>query len=139
MAGPCARRAAHAALGRAAVGPQAGAPAGRASRTCMTIAELARDYRARRRTPIEVIEHALASLERWRTTWLISLDEPSVRRAASESAARFAAGSPRSLLEGVPVTVKDQFDVAGAATTVGTCFLREPKDRDADVVARLRR
>ena len=31
----------------------------------MTIAELTRDYRARRRDPIAVVDEALASLARW--------------------------------------------------------------------------
>ncbi|QKW09682.1 amidase [Streptomyces sp. NA04227] len=65
-----------------------------------------------------------------------------VDRAALESARdidrRAARGEPLGPLAGVPVAVKDSFDVAGLATTVG---LRTPvrvADADSAVVARLR-
>jgi aspartyl-tRNA(Asn)/glutamyl-tRNA(Gln) amidotransferase subunit A len=46
----------------------------------------------------------------------------------------------RSALEGVPVSVKDLFDVAGQVTTAGSIALKDapPAQADAPVVARLR-
>lgn len=60
-------------------------------------------------------------------------------RQAQESAVRLREGRPRSIFEGVPVAVKEEFDVVPYPTTVGTAFLgREPAGRDATVVARMR-
>ncbi|HEY1543311.1 MAG TPA: amidase [Xanthobacteraceae bacterium] len=49
-------------------------------------------------------------------------------------------GATPSLFAGIPVSVKDLFDVAGDVTTSGSVALRQapPAERDATVVARLR-
>jgi hypothetical protein len=43
---------------------------------------------------------------------------------ARASAARWKSGQPLSSLDGVPITVKDEFDVVGHATKVGTSLLQ---------------
>ena len=48
------------------------------------------------------------------------LDEAGARTAAKASDARFAAGAPRSLLEGVPLSIKDNILVAGMPATWGS-------------------
>jgi Asp-tRNA(Asn)/Glu-tRNA(Gln) amidotransferase A subunit family amidase len=48
------------------------------------------------------------------------LDEAGARTAARASDARFAAGAPRSALEGVPLSVKDSILVAGMPATWGS-------------------
>jgi Asp-tRNA(Asn)/Glu-tRNA(Gln) amidotransferase A subunit family amidase len=59
---------------------------------------------------------------------------------ARESARRADQGLKTGLLHGVPVTVKDSFDVAGFATRLGSYFAPEaPAGEDAAVVSRLRR
>lgn len=59
---------------------------------------------------------------------------------ARESARRADQGLKSGLLHGVPVTVKDSFDVAGFPTRLGSYFAPEiPADEDATAVARLRR
>ena len=45
---------------------------------------------------------------------------PRAMEAAGESAARWAAGRPLGLLDGVPVTVKDLVDLAGFPTRRGS-------------------
>jgi aspartyl-tRNA(Asn)/glutamyl-tRNA(Gln) amidotransferase subunit A len=61
-------------------------------------------------------------------------------QAAEEAARADAAGCP-GLLGGLPVSVKDLFDVAGSVTTAGSVALRDSPaaERDAPVVERLRR
>jgi Asp-tRNA(Asn)/Glu-tRNA(Gln) amidotransferase A subunit family amidase len=104
------------------------------------IAALQEAYAAHRLTPKEFVERALARLRRFVDPhWLISLDEEDVFVQAEESAERLRAGRPRSPLEGVPVAIKDQFDVRGQRTTCGTSFLRAVAGEDAEAVARLRR
>jgi len=59
---------------------------------------------------------------------------------ARESARRADQGLKSGRLHGVPVTVKDSFDVAGHPTRLGSYFAPEvPAAEDAAVVARLRR
>ncbi len=58
---------------------------------------------------------------------------------ARETARTLERSGTRGLLHGVPVTVKDSFDMAGMATRVGSLERPEtPAARDATVVARLR-
>ena len=49
------------------------------------------------------------------------------------------AGSPRSRFAGIPVSIKDLFDIHGEITTAGSTLLRNapPAQRDAPAVARL--
>ncbi|HUZ90708.1 MAG TPA: amidase [Methylocella sp.] len=70
---------------------------------------------------------------------IVQLDAVSALRAAADSDARIARGEAR-LLEGLPVTIKDCFEVAGMVTSVGAPALQNyvPKE-DASAVARLRR
>jgi amidase len=56
---------------------------------------------------------------------------------ADQADARVRAGDERPLL-GVPVAVKDNVDVAGDVSCVGTRSPREPASADSDVVTRLR-
>jgi Asp-tRNA(Asn)/Glu-tRNA(Gln) amidotransferase A subunit family amidase len=58
---------------------------------------------------------------------------------AKASAERIRAGKALSLLDGVPVAIKDEFDMTPYPTTVGTSFLGQaPVASDATAVARLR-
>lgn len=62
------------------------------------------------------------------------------REAAAESDRRLASGQARSLLEGVPVSIKDLFDVGGDVTTAGSVALRSHQiaKRDAPTISNLR-
>lgn len=69
----------------------------------------------------------------------IATDAADILTQARASTARFAGGQPLSLLDGVPVAIKDEMDQTPYPTTVGTLFLgRSPATTDATVVARLR-
>lgn len=61
------------------------------------------------------------------------------QRLARASDSLRDAGLVRSPIEGLPVSVKDLFDVAGEATTAGSVVLRDapPAAHDADAVQRL--
>lgn len=59
---------------------------------------------------------------------------------AAEADARQASGEAVGSLHGVPITVKDQYDVAGMATTLGLASRRgRPAASDGPLVGRLRR
>jgi Asp-tRNA(Asn)/Glu-tRNA(Gln) amidotransferase A subunit family amidase len=109
-----------------------------------TVADLAAAYRAGRTTPRAVAERALAAVaENDRRDpplrSFIALDAADVRAQADAAAARHKSGRTIGPLDGVPVAVKDEFDVRGYGTTVGTSFLgKRPASADALAVARLR-
>ena len=61
------------------------------------------------------------------------------REEARQADGRLARGEPLGLLDGVPLTVKDSFDVVGLPTRAGSRFRAPaPASRDAAAVARLR-
>lgn len=74
-----------------------------------------------------------------RSRIFISVDADNAREAAQASDRRRAAGQALGPLDGVPIAIKDNIDVAGVATTDGTGFYRDrvPAE-DAFVVARLK-
>ena len=69
---------------------------------------------------------------------VVTVDAEAALAAADASDRRRAEGTPR-LLEGLPVTIKDAFDVAGMRSTAGsTAYAHRVPERDAAAVARLR-
>ena len=69
----------------------------------------------------------------------IAVKEGDVIQQARSSAERWKDRKPLSVLDGVPVAVKDEVDMAPYPTTVGTKFFgRAPAKHDATAVARLR-
>ena len=70
---------------------------------------------------------------------IVQMDAASAWRAAADSDARIRRGEARPL-EGLPVTIKDCFEVAGLVTSVAAPALQNyvPKE-DASAVSRLRR
>jgi aspartyl-tRNA(Asn)/glutamyl-tRNA(Gln) amidotransferase subunit A len=108
----------------------------------LTIAEAARRFRAGELTPSALLEDLLQRIERdnprWNAFYEVFADE--ARAAAAASTAALAAGRDRGPLEGVPIGVKDLFDVRGRRTTAGAhaAFHPPPAAEDAEVIARLR-
>ncbi len=109
-----------------------------------TVHDYARAYREGRTTPRAVAEQLLEAVERADQgkpplRALIQVDREDVLRQADAATARFKAGAPRGLFDGVPVAVKDELDQIPYRTTVGTSFMgRKPATEDATVVARMR-
>ncbi|HEY2383080.1 MAG TPA: allophanate hydrolase [Terriglobia bacterium] len=97
-----------------------------------TIENLREGYRSGKTTPVRVIEEVYSRIrsEGERPVWISLVNEKdAVQRAASIDV--------RLPLGGVPFAVKDNFDVAGMATTAGCpSFAYEP-DHSAFVVQRL--
>lgn len=70
---------------------------------------------------------------------LLDSDEQVALAAADASTERWKRGAPLGPLDGVPVTIKEQSDVFGLPTMLGTSYLSSsPAKTDASVVARLR-
>jgi aspartyl-tRNA(Asn)/glutamyl-tRNA(Gln) amidotransferase subunit A len=105
------------------------------------VSELAARYRQGALSPVEVATlhlHRLEKLEpRLHAFQIIERDAALV--AARMSEARWRAAAPLGPLDGVPMTIKDNVDVAGLPTRHGSTTTPEtPATADAPVVARLR-
>lgn len=108
-----------------------------------TIAELARKLAEGRTSSEALVNDALTRIEAHRTaggTAYISVDADSSLNAARASDLARASGYVPSALAGLPVSIKDLFDVAGQVTAAGSQLLADapPARHDAVVVERLR-
>jgi Asp-tRNA(Asn)/Glu-tRNA(Gln) amidotransferase A subunit family amidase len=108
----------------------------------LTLARMASELQAGRLSPIDAVAAHLKQIERLnpKLNAFVELfaDEA---RAAAEALERSSArrDTPRGALHGVPVTIKDSFDVAGRPTLCGSKFrLGNRAANDATAVARLR-
>ncbi len=103
--------------------------------------ELARLYRARKLSPVDVTNALLARSEASQASInaFITIDHAGALQAARDSQARFDRGAPLGVLDGVPYSVKDLTNTAGLRTTMGSKVMMDfvPKD-DAVPVARMR-
>jgi len=118
--------------------------AGNAGVKLESIQDFADAYRSGVSHPTAVAAQAVAAMRRIDDgkeplRAFISSKEDDVMTQARESSERFRAGKQLSILDGVPIAVKDEVDQAPYPTTVGTSFMGElPAARDCTVVARLR-
>lgn len=108
-----------------------------------TVAAFRDAYASGASDPTQVIRRLHAHLERLESgpkplALFIHRTPDEVLQQADESAQRLRDGRARSVLEGVPVVVKDELDVQGHPTTLGTSWRSTVAARDATVVARLR-
>jgi aspartyl-tRNA(Asn)/glutamyl-tRNA(Gln) amidotransferase subunit A len=103
--------------------------------------EMADAVRRRDVSPVELVEETLRRIEAWQpvTNAFSQVHGAEALAAAQAREAETARGEEVGPLHGVPVAVKDLFDVAGWETT-GCCRAYQGRvaERDADVVRRLR-
>jgi amidase len=101
---------------------------------------MAAAVRERTLSSADLVEAHLAWLSRRNPALnaVVTLDEAGARARAREADAALAAGQPHGPLHGVPVTIKDIYDVAGMRTTYGyRPTARNVATRHATVVQRL--
>ena len=104
--------------------------------------ELIELYRAKRASPVEVTRACLARIDSLnpRLNAFCLIDAAGALRAAQQSEARWMAGAPKGLLDGVPVSIKDLILTAGWPTLRGsrTVDPNQSWNEDAPATARLR-
>ena len=109
-----------------------------------SIADYARAYRDGTLTPVDVAERIIAAIATSDSgdqplRAFRAVERADVQKQAQASVQRFREGRPLSILDGVPIAVKDEVDMVPYATTVGTSFMGQtPAATDSTVVARLR-
>jgi aspartyl-tRNA(Asn)/glutamyl-tRNA(Gln) amidotransferase subunit A len=108
-----------------------------------TVAQLGADLDAGRTSSRELVEQALARIEDRSgegARAFLKVHAEAARADAAHADRLRRAGVRRSAIDGLPVSLKDLFDVAGEVTTAGSKIrINEPKAiRDAPAVARLR-
>jgi Asp-tRNA(Asn)/Glu-tRNA(Gln) amidotransferase A subunit family amidase len=106
-----------------------------------TILDLHAAFRSKELTSRQLVEECLArieSLEPELKAWVF-VDREGALKAADEADTRIAASQPMRALEGIPLGIKDLFDVAGWPTLAGSeARVGHVANADARVVARLR-
>lgn len=108
-----------------------------------SISELAQELASGRTTSQALVTEALARIDAHHAQdgcAYISVDAEAALQAARASDLARAAGYVPSPLAGLPVSIKDLFDVRGQVTAAGSAVLAEaaPASVDAPVVTRLR-
>ncbi|KAG0308616.1 hypothetical protein BGZ99_001108 [Dissophora globulifera] len=102
-------------------------------------------YKSGRTTPTEIAEQLVAAIKEsdeikpaLGAVW--NWNKEAILRQAAASRARYSEGRPLSIVDGVPVVIKDEIDVEGFETGVGTNFVNKgnPAKEDAHLVALLR-
>ena len=111
------------------------------SAEAQTIAELARALKARETTAEAVVDRCLQRIAARNPALnaFITVFDAGARAQAREADREMAAGRYRGPLHGVPISIKDLFDVRGSATTAASRVRRNHvAQRDAQSIARLR-
>ena len=109
-----------------------------------TVMDFHRAYLEGKTTPVDVamrlldiirsIEESAVPLRPY-----VAWEERELMRQANTSAERFEKGKSLGILDGVPVSVKDELDMLPFMTMIGTKFYnKHPPDQDATSVERLR-
>ncbi len=107
----------------------------------LTAEQLTRAYGARTATPSDALDSILARHDEInpRINAVVTLDRDGARAAAAQSTERWRNGASKSALDGVPMTVKDNINVAGLRTTWGSrLYADHVPPHDETPVARLR-
>jgi aspartyl-tRNA(Asn)/glutamyl-tRNA(Gln) amidotransferase subunit A len=105
-----------------------------------TATEMARAL-ARGETTAEALTEAALARQRevdGKLRSFVSVAEEGARETARESDRRRRMGAPRSVLDGIPVGIKDNIAVCGLPRTNGTRAFPQPQAADATATARLR-
>ncbi|WP_345797334.1 amidase [Castellaniella sp. MT123] len=107
----------------------------------LSVAQLLGAYQARTLSPVEVAQAYFARIERHDSKLhaYVQLTRDLALSQARQAERAYAAGSAGAALEGVPISIKDAFHVAGIQTTLGSEVYRgQISKSDSGLVRRLR-
>src|SRR4030088_3475146 len=107
----------------------------------LSAVDLIAGFRARQFSPSEVLEDVLTHIAVWEPhiKALFAFDPDGARAVAKASTERWHKGEPTGVLDGVPVTIKDNIATKGVPVPLGAASMPlVPAERDAPPAARLR-
>jgi aspartyl-tRNA(Asn)/glutamyl-tRNA(Gln) amidotransferase subunit A len=107
----------------------------------LSAVDLIAGFRARQFSPSEVLEDVLAHVAVWEPhiKALYAFDPDGARAVAKTSTERWNKGEPTGVLDGVPVTIKDNIATKGQPVPLGAASVKlVPSPVDAPPAARLR-
>jgi amidase len=107
-----------------------------------TATQLLRMLQEREISARELLELQLSRVQKLNPSFnaIVALNEETAREEALRADIELSKGLSRGVLHGLPMTVKDAFEVVGMPTTCGLESLRNHRpDKDAAAVAQLRR
>jgi aspartyl-tRNA(Asn)/glutamyl-tRNA(Gln) amidotransferase subunit A len=107
----------------------------------LSAVDLVAGFRARQFSPSEVLEDVLAHIAVWEPhiKALYAFDPEGARATAGASTERWHKGEPTGLLDGVPVTIKDNIATKGVPVPLGAATTALiPAPADSPPAARLR-
>ncbi len=107
----------------------------------LSATELLAGYYGKQFSPSEVMDEVIAQAERWEPhiNALYAFDPDSARRAARQSTERWVKGEPQGVLDGIPVTIKENVATKGTPVPLGVPITPlTPAAIDAPPAARLR-
>ncbi|MEZ5821554.1 MAG: amidase [Xanthobacteraceae bacterium] len=107
----------------------------------LSAVDLIAGYKARQFSPSEVLEDVIAHIEQWEPhiKALYAFDPDGARKVAKASTDRWNNGEPTGVLDGVPVTIKDNIATKGTPVPLGAASVPlVPAEHDAPPAARLR-
>src|SRR6266581_4362548 len=107
----------------------------------LSAVDLIAGFRARQFSPSEVLEDVIAHIAAWEPhiKALYAFDPGGARAAAKASSERWQNGEPTGLLDGVPVTIKENIATKGVPVPLGAATTKlVPATADAPPAARLR-
>jgi aspartyl-tRNA(Asn)/glutamyl-tRNA(Gln) amidotransferase subunit A len=106
----------------------------------LSIEQAARLLRRKEISPVELVEAALARIERWspQLNVFLTVLGDQARRQAKRAEREIRRGSALGPLHGIPVSLKDNFWTRGVRTTAGSKILADfVPEKDSDAAAAL--
>jgi aspartyl-tRNA(Asn)/glutamyl-tRNA(Gln) amidotransferase subunit A len=107
----------------------------------LSAVDLIAGYKTKQFTPSEVLEDVIAHVARWEPhiKALYAFDPDGARKVAKASTDRWNNNEPAGVLDGVPVTIKDNIAIKGQPIPLGAASVPlVAAERDAPPAARLR-
>jgi len=107
----------------------------------LTAHELSLGFRTRKLSPVEATKAALHRIESWERhiNAMYLVDMAGAMKQAREAEKRWRDGKPLSLLDGVPITIKENIATKGVPTPIGTAASpMTPAPADAPPASRVR-
>src|SRR5579864_3101136 len=108
----------------------------------LTLCRMTELIRARKLSPVELVDAHLTQIEKQnpRVNAFVRVLADQARDAAKAAEESLSTGGPTlPPLHGIPVTIKDSFNIAGLPTTCGSRFFAGSRPaNDATAVARLK-